>query len=78
MIRDKHAERLEQAGLWRRAAHRWLEVMDACPDTLIKEYILIRRRQCLAIAAEGIPRLKKILMRRYYLLWKRSNPANLP
>ncbi len=73
MAHDEKAEELERAGLWRRAARRWLEVMDICSDTRVKEYIMIRRNQCLAIASEDIPRLKRQLERRYYMLWGRND-----
>ncbi|ENV3442802.1 PerC family transcriptional regulator [Salmonella enterica] len=37
MIHDEKAEKLEQAGFYRRAAVRWLTVLDNCRDALSRE-----------------------------------------
>ena len=46
-IRDSIAERLEACGLYRRAASRWIEVMQRCPDDEDREWIRHHRNQCL-------------------------------
>ncbi|KNC92904.1 PerC family transcriptional regulator [Trabulsiella odontotermitis] len=46
MVNDAVAEKLEKAGLWRRAAARWLEVMDLCDTDAQREWVSQKRRQC--------------------------------
>ncbi|MFQ0259256.1 PerC family transcriptional regulator [Klebsiella pneumoniae] len=46
-IRDSIAERLEACGLYRRAASRWIEVMQRCLDDEDREWIRHHRNQCL-------------------------------
>lgn len=46
MIYDEKAEKLEQAGLYRRAAARWLTVLDQCRDVSSREWIARRRLWC--------------------------------
>ena len=41
------AERLEACGLYRRAASRWIEVMQRCLDDEDREWIRHHRNQCL-------------------------------
>ncbi|MEH4990145.1 PerC family transcriptional regulator [Enterobacter ludwigii] len=46
MVSDAIAEKLENAGLWRRAAARWLAVMDRCETDMQREWVSQKRRQC--------------------------------
>lgn len=46
MVSDVIAEKLENAGLWRRAAARWLVVMDRCETDMQREWVSQKRRQC--------------------------------
>ncbi|MBM1020212.1 PerC family transcriptional regulator [Enterobacter sp. A11] len=46
-VSDSVAEKLEAAGLWRRAAARWLAVMDRVEHTDVqREWIRQRRKHC--------------------------------
>ncbi|MGR7522431.1 PerC family transcriptional regulator [Klebsiella aerogenes] len=47
-VADKVAEDLEKAGLYRRAATRWLEVFFECPGDAERDWVSRRRRECLA------------------------------
>ncbi|EAM2857546.1 PerC family transcriptional regulator [Salmonella enterica] len=51
MVRDNKAESLENAGLWRRAATRWLHVMQLyknhSDEISEREWILLRRNMCI-------------------------------
>ncbi|EAX1142869.1 PerC family transcriptional regulator, partial [Salmonella enterica] len=47
---DAVAEALEAAGLYRRAARRWLEVLDRCCDSEEWAWLAARRSQCLVNA----------------------------
>lgn len=48
-VNDAIAEALEKSGLWRRASHRWLEVMQSFQLTDgQRDWIRIRRKQCLS------------------------------
>ena len=47
MVKDDKAEALEDAGLFRRAAARWLCVMQKCQTERQRDYVLIRRKQCI-------------------------------
>jgi hypothetical protein len=46
MVSDAIAEKLENAGLWRRAAARWLAVMDRCETDVQREWVSQKRRAC--------------------------------
>ena len=46
MVSDAVAEKLESAGLWRRAAARWLAVMDLCDTDAQRQWVSQKRRQC--------------------------------
>ncbi|EBP0138584.1 PerC family transcriptional regulator [Salmonella enterica] len=46
MIHDEKAEKLELAGLYRRAAARWLTVLDGCRDASSREWVARRRLWC--------------------------------
>lgn len=46
-VQDRIAEKLESAGLWRRAAARWLAVMDRLEySDGQREWIRLRRKYC--------------------------------
>lgn len=47
-INDTLAEKLEQAGLWRRAAARWLDVMLMCETDTLRDQVRRRRNACLS------------------------------
>lgn len=46
-VRDSKAEALEGKGLYRRAAARWMEVMQLCTDDGAREWIMRHREACL-------------------------------
>ncbi|HGB1098601.1 TPA: PerC family transcriptional regulator [Salmonella enterica subsp. enterica serovar Enteritidis] len=47
-VEDAVAQKLEAAGLWRRASARWLDVMGNCEYTEAqREWVLLRREYCL-------------------------------
>lgn len=46
MVKDKRAETLEEAGLFRRAAARWLEIFSLC-SVQEQEWVVRRRNACL-------------------------------
>lgn len=47
-MNDTIAEKLEAKGFWRRAASRWLEVMQHCKTDAERELVSQRRRECLS------------------------------
>lgn len=49
-LADETAERLEKRGLWRRAARRWLDVMDCTTDEKLREAAALRRNHCQRMA----------------------------
>ena len=51
-ISDALAESLEKRGLWRRAASRWLVVLDAAQDEKTREKAMFRRSYCNHMAAK--------------------------
>ncbi|EDS7589344.1 PerC family transcriptional regulator [Salmonella enterica subsp. diarizonae] len=53
--RDAVAEALEAAGLYRRAARRWLDVLDRCSDSEERAWLAARRSQCLENARKPEP-----------------------
>ncbi|EKS3673570.1 PerC family transcriptional regulator [Salmonella enterica] len=55
MIHDEKAEKLELAGLYRRAAARWLTVLDGCRDARSREWVVRRRLWCLEQAETPRP-----------------------
>ncbi len=55
MIHDEKAEKLELAGLYRRAAARWLTVLDGCRDVSSREWVARRRLWCLEQAETPRP-----------------------
>lgn len=47
IVQDAVAERLEAAGMWRRAATRWLAVMNSPSNTTAQlEWLRLRRTYC--------------------------------
>ncbi|HCR1139950.1 TPA: PerC family transcriptional regulator [Klebsiella aerogenes] len=49
VVRDTVAEKLEAAGLWRRAARRWLDIMESGRITdAQRDWLHQRRQTCLA------------------------------
>lgn len=46
-VRDVLAEELEGKGLYRRAASRWLIVMEQCVDEKDREWVALRRGRCI-------------------------------
>ncbi|EBZ1027474.1 PerC family transcriptional regulator [Salmonella enterica] len=55
MIHDEKAEKLEQAGLYRRAAARWLTVLDGYRDEDAREWAARQRLRCLQQAETPRP-----------------------
>lgn len=51
-VADKQAENLEKKGLWRRAAMRWLAVLDDAADEKIREGAMFRRNYCQRMATK--------------------------
>ena len=47
VVHDVIAEKLENAGLWRRAATRWLEVMNWCHTDAEREWVSQKRRSAI-------------------------------
>ncbi|MFI4630085.1 PerC family transcriptional regulator [Klebsiella quasipneumoniae] len=47
-VADKLAEGLENAGLYRRAATRWLEVFFECQSDSERSWVSRRRQHCLS------------------------------
>lgn len=64
MIKDSKAEALEEAGLYYRAARRWLEVFDRCQDERSRSYAVYQRERCLTLA--GNPTEAKARRKREY------------
>lgn len=46
-VRDVLAEELEGKGLYRRAASRWLVVLEQCADEKDREWVALRRGRCI-------------------------------
>lgn len=55
MIHDEKAQKLEQAGLYRRAAARWLTVLDGYRDASSREWVTRRCLWCLQLAETPRP-----------------------
>ncbi|MFX2608986.1 ANR family transcriptional regulator [Enterobacter mori] len=53
-VRDYLAEKLEKQGLWRRAATRWLAVLDSAVTEADREGAMHRRNYCLRMAEKPI------------------------
>ena len=52
---DPLAELLEKRGLWRRAARRWLDVMDGVIDEKLRDAAVLRRNHCQRMASGEKP-----------------------
>lgn len=57
-IYDATAEKLENAGLWRRAAARWLDVMLLCKTDTERDLARRRRNRCLSNVSRAAPEEK--------------------
>ncbi|WAH53338.1 PerC family transcriptional regulator [Pseudescherichia vulneris] len=53
LLNDGIAEALERAGLWRRAATRWLHIFDRVETDRARERIALRREACLRMASSA-------------------------
>jgi len=64
LLNDSIAEALERAGLWRRAATRWLHIFDCVETDRARERIALRREACLRMASNeaGTKRHKRFQM----------------
>ncbi|KQJ36671.1 PerC family transcriptional regulator [Escherichia coli] len=60
-MEDKIAQKLEDAGNWRRASARWLFVMGnfECTEAQ-REWLLLRRNHCLAQISSLLPVLNRL------------------
>ncbi|HBU7752412.1 TPA: PerC family transcriptional regulator, partial [Klebsiella pneumoniae] len=47
MVNDSKAEALEAKGLYRRAATRWMEVMNHCAEDEVRDWVRRRMDECL-------------------------------
>lgn len=47
MVNDSKAEALEAKGLYRRAATRWMEVMNHCAEDEARDWVRRRMDECL-------------------------------
>ncbi|WP_368750026.1 PerC family transcriptional regulator [Klebsiella aerogenes] len=56
LLHDRIAEALERAGLWRRAATRWLLIFDGLETDHAREQVARRREACLLMASRGVER----------------------
>ncbi|MBM7354498.1 PerC family transcriptional regulator [Lelliottia amnigena] len=54
-MEDPLAEQLEKRGLWRRAAQRWLHVMDNAIDEKLRDAAVLRRNHCQRMASGAKP-----------------------
>lgn len=70
-LNDTVAESLERRGLWRRAARRWLTVMDQITEDAGREAIARRRERCLDMAANITPDGRRRETRRLYKIQSR-------
>jgi len=50
-VNDVIAEKLEKARFWRRAAARWLDVMQICKTETQRDWISQRRLYCLTMSS---------------------------
>ncbi len=72
-LKDTVAESLERRGLWRRAARRWLNVMDQITEDAGREAIARRRERCLGMAANLTPDGRRSETRRLYKIQSRCS-----
>ncbi|MDK9354853.1 PerC family transcriptional regulator [Lelliottia sp. V106_10] len=52
LLNDSIAQALERAGLWRRAATRWLLIFDKLDTDYAREQIALRREACLLMSGD--------------------------
>ncbi|GBU14387.1 transcriptional regulator PchE [Enterobacterales bacterium] len=71
MIKDDKAEALEKAGLYRRAASRWLEVFDLRQMETEREWLTRRRNECIRNASD--PDATRTRQRKEYKAMVRYN-----
>lgn len=64
---------LEEAGLWRRAAQRWLELLDKALSDDDREYIVRQRYYCLTMAKAGILEVEPKAERKRTAIWNLSD-----
>lgn len=67
----ERAQRLEAAGLWRRAARCWLELLDEALDDDAREYIVRHRYYCLTMADTSV--LEAMPNRKRTAIWNLSD-----
>lgn len=72
-LKDSIAESLEHRGKWRRAARRWLAVMDLSDDDAVREAIARRREHCISMGANIAPDGRRNETRRLYKMQSRYN-----
>lgn len=72
-LKDAIAESLEERGLWRRAARRWLTVLDNITEDAERDAIVRRRERCLGLAANLTPDGRRSETRRLYKIQSRYN-----
>lgn len=72
-LKDSIAELLESRGQWRRAARRWLTVMDSVTDDAEREAIVRRREHCSDMGANIPPDGRRSETRRLYKIQSRYN-----
>lgn len=52
LLQDSVAHSLERAGLWRRAATRWLVIFDRVNTDCAREKVAFRREACLLMVSD--------------------------
>ncbi|ORM94918.1 PerC family transcriptional regulator [Pantoea cypripedii] len=72
-LKDGIAELLESRGQWRRAARRWLTVMDHSANETEREAIARRREHCIDMGANIPPDGRRTETRRLYKTQSRYN-----
>jgi hypothetical protein len=72
-LKDGVAELLESRGQWRRAARRWLTVMDLSTNDAEREAIARRREHCISMGANIPPDGRRSETRRLYKIQSRYN-----
>lgn len=54
LLDDSIVHALERAGLWRRAASRWLVILDSLATDPAREYVALRREACLLMTQDNV------------------------
>ncbi|EBV5086502.1 PerC family transcriptional regulator [Salmonella enterica subsp. enterica serovar Ball] len=52
-LEDRIAEDLERKGYWRRAARRWLDVIETVSKDKDREYAVRRRNRCVSMLRDS-------------------------